>query len=88
LQEAQLLQFHFHTFSEHTIKSERGAMELHAVFKDENTGNLAVIGMIYRLGRVQPAGRDLEVLVGRAEGVGGMDAAVKPTWRYSRRPLA
>jgi hypothetical protein len=37
---------------------------------------------------VQPAGRDLEVLVGRAEGVGGMDAAVKPTWRYSRRPLA
>jgi hypothetical protein len=38
--------------------------------------------------RVQPAGRGLEVLVGRAEGVGGMDAAVKPTWRYSRRPLA
>jgi hypothetical protein len=37
---------------------------------------------------VQPAGRGLEVLVGRAEGVGGMDAAVKPTWRYSRRPLA
>jgi hypothetical protein len=37
---------------------------------------------------VQPAGRDLEVLVGRAEGVGGMDAAVNPTWRYSRRPMA
>jgi hypothetical protein len=38
--------------------------------------------------RVQPAGRGLEVLVGRAEGVGGMDAAVKPTWRYSRLHLA
>jgi hypothetical protein len=37
---------------------------------------------------VQPAGRGLEVLVGRTEGVGGMDAADKPTWRYSRRHLA
>jgi hypothetical protein len=25
---------------------------------------------------------------GRAEGVGGLDAADKPTWSYSRRPLA
>jgi hypothetical protein len=38
--------------------------------------------------RVQPAGRGLEVLVGPAEGVDGMDAAVTPTKRYSRSPLA
>jgi hypothetical protein len=44
--------------------------------------------VIHWITGVQPAGRGIEVLVGRAEGVGGMDAAVKPTWRYSRRPLA
>jgi hypothetical protein len=44
--------------------------------------NFAVLGCPRNASyRVQPAGRGLEVLVGRAEGVGGMDAAVKPTWR-------
>lgn len=37
---------------------------------------------------VQPAGCGLEVLVGRAGSVGGTDAAVESTWRYSQRPLA
>lgn len=46
-----LLQFHFHTFSEHTVRGKRGAMEMHAVFKDAVSGNLAVIGTIYRIGR-------------------------------------
>jgi len=36
---------------------------------------------------VQPAGRGLEVWVAHAGGVGGMNAAVKPTRTYSRRPL-
>ena len=46
-----LLQFHFHTQSEHAVKGTRGLMELHAVFRDEHSGNLAVIGQIYKKGR-------------------------------------
>ena len=37
---------------------------------------------------VQPAERELEVRVAFSGGVGGMDAGVKPTRTYSRRPLA
>lgn len=47
----KLLQFHFHTLSEHTVNGSQGVMELHAVFQDENTGNRAVVGLIYRMGR-------------------------------------
>lgn len=46
-----LQQFHFHTLSEHAIEGRRGAMELHAVFRDESSGQLAVIGQIFRLGK-------------------------------------
>jgi carbonic anhydrase len=45
-----LLQFHFHTLSEHTIDGERYPMEQHAVFRDVRTGNLAVLGMFYKIG--------------------------------------
>ena len=45
-----LLQFHFHTFSEHTVRGERFPMELHAVFKDADSGQLAVVGMFFRIG--------------------------------------
>jgi carbonic anhydrase len=48
-----LLQFHFHTLSEHTIKGQHSVMELHAVFQDENS-NLAVIGVLYRMGKANP----------------------------------
>ena len=51
----QLLQFHFHTLSEHTVNGSQGVMELHAVFQDENTKTkLAVIGVIYKMGRSNP----------------------------------
>ncbi len=48
-----LAQFHFHTLSEHTVGGKRGVMELHAVFKDDlvRTTKIAVVGMIYNLGR-------------------------------------
>ena len=46
----ELLQFHFHTYSEHTINGERFPLELHAVFQDMVTGNLAVIGQLFRIG--------------------------------------
>jgi carbonic anhydrase len=45
-----LLQFHFHTLSEHTINGSHGVMELHAVFQDENS-TFAVIGVLYRIGK-------------------------------------
>jgi carbonic anhydrase len=47
-----LLQFHFHTLSEHTVNGRRGVMELHAVFQDEDTKtHLAVVGLIYKVGK-------------------------------------
>jgi carbonic anhydrase len=46
-----LVQFHFHTLSEHTVLGQHGVMELHAVFADPTGMQLAVIGMIYKLGR-------------------------------------
>lgn len=46
-----LLQFHFHTLSEHTIDTLRFPMEQHAVFRDSRTGNLAVVGLLYKIGR-------------------------------------
>jgi len=41
-----LVQFHFHQPSEHTIDGERCAMELHLVHKDVASGNLAVVGVM------------------------------------------
>jgi len=46
-----LLEFHFHTLTEHTVDGQYGAMELHVVFQDPNTQNLAVIGVLYKIGR-------------------------------------
>jgi carbonic anhydrase len=48
-----LLQFHFHTLSEHTIKGEHSVMELHAVFQDADS-HYAVIGVLYRIGEASP----------------------------------
>lgn len=46
-----LLQFHFHTLSEHTVRGRRGVLELHAVFREAATGHLTVVGRIYHIGR-------------------------------------
>jgi carbonic anhydrase len=48
-----LAQFHFHTLSEHTVRGQRGVMELHAVFHDDpvNPTKTAVVGMRYTIGR-------------------------------------
>jgi carbonic anhydrase len=47
----ELQQFHFHTLSEHAVNGQRGVMELHAVFKNLADGSMAVIGVMYDLGR-------------------------------------
>jgi len=42
----KLVQFHFHTPSEHTIDGKQYEMEMHLVHADEN-GNLCVLGFIF-----------------------------------------
>lgn len=45
----QLVQFHFHTPSEHTLHGAYLPMEVHLVHKDEN-GTLAVVGILMQQG--------------------------------------
>jgi carbonic anhydrase len=44
-----LLQFHFHTFSEHAVRGKRGDMELHAVFREPGGGDYLVIGLLFKV---------------------------------------
>lgn len=46
-----LVEFHFHTLSEHTVQGQHGVMELHVVFADPSLQKLAVIGVIYKVGK-------------------------------------
>ncbi len=41
-----LLQFHFHAPSEHTIDGEAAPLEVHFVHQDANSDNLAVVGIL------------------------------------------
>lgn len=49
-----LIQFHFHTPSEHTIDGASYPLELHLVHKD-GSGNLAVVGVMLEKGEKNPA---------------------------------
>ncbi len=46
----ELLQFHFHDPSEHTVDGSSHPMEVHLVHKNKETGQLAVVGMFLDLG--------------------------------------
>lgn len=48
-----LLQFHFHTPSEHTINGKASALELHLVHRND-AGNLAVVGVLLTEGNANP----------------------------------
>ena len=50
----QLLQFHFHAPSEHTVDGKPFDMEMHLVHQSE-AGNLAVVGLLIENGRHHPA---------------------------------
>jgi carbonic anhydrase len=52
--EYQLLQFHFHHPSEHTIAGQAFDMELHLVHRDAS-GNLAVVGILLQKGQTDNA---------------------------------
>jgi carbonic anhydrase len=45
-----LVQFHFHTLSEHTVDGVNSDMEVHLVHRDV-LGNLAVVGVLLKVGR-------------------------------------
>lgn len=49
-----LLQFHFHDPSEHTLNGKRTAMELHLVHRSDE-GELAVVGVLIEEGQANPA---------------------------------
>ncbi|NJK80366.1 MAG: carbonic anhydrase family protein [Chloroflexaceae bacterium] len=49
----ELVQFHFHNPSEHTLTGEASPLEAHLVHRDNN-GNLAVIGVFLMLGEANP----------------------------------
>ncbi|HEY9647259.1 MAG TPA: carbonic anhydrase family protein [Chroococcidiopsis sp.] len=54
-QDYELLQFHFHEPSEHTVDQRPYAMEMHLVHKNQQTGNLAVVGVLIKEGAQHPA---------------------------------
>lgn len=45
----QLLQFHFHSHSEHTVEGKYYDLEMHLVHKDDSN-NLAVVGVLFKKG--------------------------------------
>lgn len=49
-----LLQFHFHALSEHTVKGEPADMEMHLVHQNAD-GGLAVVGVLINKGAENPA---------------------------------
>jgi carbonic anhydrase len=50
-----VLQFHFHQPSEHTINGETFPMEMHIVHQNAESGQLAVVGVMLREGDVADA---------------------------------
>ena len=52
--EYALVEAHVHNPSEHTVEGERFALEMHLVHK-RTPGEIAVVGVLYRLGEANPA---------------------------------
>ncbi|KAL3135620.1 hypothetical protein ABBQ38_006101 [Trebouxia sp. C0009 RCD-2024] len=52
--ELELVQWHFHTPSEHAFDGNRKSIEAHLVHKDTKTGELAVVGVLLQEGPSEP----------------------------------
>jgi carbonic anhydrase len=70
--EYQLLQFHFHRPSEHTINGHQAAMEMHLVHMDSE-GKLAVLGVLLEPGEYNA---DLEPIWTAMPGQSGDEVAL------------
>lgn len=58
----ELIEFHFHSFAEHTVQNHRYPMELHSVFLNdqfEEGPRLLVIGTFFKIGHPNPFLRKL-----------------------------
>lgn len=70
-----LLQFHFHAPSEHTVAGEAAPMEIHFVHKDRHSNNLAVVGVLLNEGDVEneayaPIIDSMPAEIGAADAIG------------------
>ncbi|MGO9134085.1 MAG: carbonic anhydrase [Methylovirgula sp.] len=72
-----LKQFHFHTPSEHAINGKRSAMEAHFVHANDK-GTLAVVGMMMRAGKSNPAFKAVMAAAPKQAGSANMSASLDP----------
>jgi len=54
-----LIQFHFHTPSEHTLDGKQYPLEMQLVHQHEQTGELAIVSHLFELGEADPLLHDL-----------------------------
>lgn len=67
----ELLQFHFHTPSEHALNGKRFAMEAHLVHREVGTDNLTVLGVMIMRGKGAPSNPCLRKALDLAPEKGG-----------------
>jgi carbonic anhydrase len=67
----ELLQFHFHTPSEHSLNSKRFAMEAHLVHREVGTDELTVLGIMMVRGKGAPSNPCLRKALDLAPAPGG-----------------
>lgn len=67
----ELLQFHFHTPSEHALNSKRYAMEAHLVHREIGTDNLTVLGVMIQRAKGAPSNPALRKALDLAPEQGG-----------------
>lgn len=84
----QLLQFHFHSQSEHTVKGETYPMEVHLVHKGED-GQLAVVGVFLQAGGEAASGglAAMAEALPNAEGKSSATGGIKPDDLLPASPL-
>ncbi len=73
-----LLQFHFHHMSEHTVDGKRFPMEAHFVHKAANGDGLSVVGVFFVEGPESPVLAPIWAALPKQEGEVSIDASVDP----------
>lgn len=61
----EMLSFHYHTGSEHTIDGKQAPMEIHFVHKEKSSGGLGVLGVMVQPGAANP---QLQLLIDNLPG--------------------
>ncbi len=74
----ELLQFHFHHQSEHTVNGYRYPLEVHFVHKEMNGDNLAVIGVFFEEGDANEVLSTIWRVMPETKGEGTSEAVIDP----------